>query len=264
MTTFYHAWCSNANILSTAKVRLFCFPYAGGGASVYRDWTEFFHEDMEVCPVQLPGRESRWQEPPMAAVQQIVSAFMAEIEPLLHKPFAFFGHSMGAMIAYEAALAARERYGKQPVHLFVSGQSAPGYRMTRKNRSHLPDAEFKLELLRMNGTPPEVLQHEELMAMLMPRIRADFAVCEQYMPTKAAQPLTCPITVFGGTEDYEVSLESLKAWRERSLGEFDLHLLEGDHFFLNTVRERGRILHVLQDTLLHTASITEPVHVRTG
>ena len=236
MTSKLHSWFLNANVNSHANLRLFCFPYAGGGASVFRDWSRFFPKDVEVCPVQLPGRESRGLESPMTSLSQIVQAIVVEIGPLLQTPFVFFGHSMGALIAYETARQISRKYGKQPVHLFVSGRSGPGLPYTKKKLHQLPDDEFKMELKRMNGTPEAVLQHDELMQLLMPRLRADFEVCETYSYIHD-QPLRCPISAFGGDADYDVSVASLAAWNEQTNSEFFLHMFDGDHFFLHNQQE---------------------------
>jgi medium-chain acyl-[acyl-carrier-protein] hydrolase len=236
MTSKLHSWFLNANVNSRANLRLFCFPYAGGGASVFREWPRFFPYDIDVCPVQLPGRESRGLESPMTSLTQIVEALVSEIQPLLQTPFAFFGHSMGALLAYETARQLGRNHGKHPVHLFVSGRSGPQLPYTKKKLYQLPDDEFTMELRRMNGTPEAVLQHEELMQLLLPRLRADFEVCETYTYNQD-EPLPCPISAFGGTADHDISVASLAAWNEHTLSEFYLHMFEGDHFFLHGQQE---------------------------
>lgn len=236
MTSKLHSWFFNANVNSRANLRIFCFPYAGGGASVFREWSRFFPKDVEVCPVQLPGRESRGLESPMTSLSHIVQAIVVEIEPLLQTPYAFFGHSMGALIAYETACQINSKYGKPPAHLFVSGRSGPSLPYTKKKLYQLPDDAFKNELRLMNGTPEAVLQHDELMQLLLPRLRADFEVCETYSYIQN-QPLPCPISAFGGKADYGVSAASLAAWNEHTLNEFNLYMFDGDHFFLHNQQE---------------------------
>ncbi|MEW9701881.1 thioesterase II family protein [Paenibacillus sp. SI8] len=237
MTSKLHSWFLHANVNSHAKLRLFCFPYAGGGASVFRDWSRYFPKDIEVCPVQLPGRESRGLESPMTSLSQIVQAIVVEIQPLLQTPFVFFGHSMGALIAYETARQLSRIYGKPPEQLIVSGRSSAGLPYTKKKLHELPDNEFIMELRRMNGTPEAVLQHDELMQLLLPRLRADFEVCETYSYIQD-QPLPCPISAFGGNSDYDVTVASLASWNEHTMSEFNLHMFEGDHFFLHGQQDK--------------------------
>ncbi|MFD0695356.1 thioesterase II family protein [Paenibacillus sp. GCM10027628] len=262
MSSKLHSWFLNANVNSRANLRLFCFPYAGGGASVFREWPRFFPKQVEVCPVQLPGRESRGLEAPMTSLTQIVQAIVVEIEPLLHIPFAFFGHSMGALIAYETARQINKKYGKHPVHLFVSGRSGPNLPYTKKKLHQLADAPFKDELRRMNGTPEAVLQHQELMQLLLPRLRADFEVCETYAYTQD-QPLQCLISAFGGNADYDVSIASLAAWNEHTLNEFNLHMFDGDHFFLH--KEQDNVMQTVIDSIYPIPAIpTQKQVVHTG
>src|SRR5437763_15337105 len=158
-----------------ARVRLFCFPYAGGGDSVFRAWQKGLSEAIEVCPVQLPGRGARISEPPFTELSPLVRAAAQALAPHLDKPFAFFGHSMGALICFELARHLRKDGGPQPVHLFVSGRCGP---QTPREpfAGDLPDSEFQEMLRRYNGTPEEVLENRELMELLLPAVRADFAL----------------------------------------------------------------------------------------
>jgi medium-chain acyl-[acyl-carrier-protein] hydrolase len=144
----------------------------------------------------------------------MVKSISEVIEPHLDKPFAFFGHSMGAMISHDLARALRRKYGVEPVHLFVSGRRAPQMPRTRKTTYDLPEPEFIEELRRLNGTPQEVLDQPELMQLMIPLLRADFSVCQTYQ-YEPEPPLTCPITVFGGLED-ETTREELVGWRAQT------------------------------------------------
>lgn len=226
------SWFLNANRFTRAQVRLFCFPYAGGSASIYRAWQNLFPADIGVCPVQLPGRENRMVEMPISSLDKLVDELVHEIEPWLDMPFAFFGHSMGAKISFELTRRIQQEYGVSPVHLFVSASGAPHMPMKQKHLHLLSDAEFKQELHKLNGTPEAALQNQELMALLLPRIRADFAVCETYQYTQA-EPLTCPISVFSGAQDYELEQEELLGWQEMTSGRFSHRTLAGDHFFIH-------------------------------
>lgn len=229
-----------------AKIRLFCFPYAGGSSLIFRTWGNALGSSVAVCPARLPGRERRLMEKPFTSAQALVEAAADAILPHLDRPFAFFGHSMGAIISFELARYLRRHNRPQPTRLFISGRSAPQLGVKESATYSLPDAEFAEELLRLNGTPREVLEHPELMQLMLPLLRADFEVCQtyQYLPEP---PLDCPITAFGGLNDQDVSGEMVGAWREQTSRPFNLWMLPGDHFFVNSAQER--ILQILSRDL---------------
>ncbi len=222
----------------SGAARLFCFPYAGGGAHIFREWQEAFapSSGVKVYPVQYPGRAARMREPAFADCRALVEALAPVILPLTDKPFAFFGHSMGAIVAFELARALRRSYGRAPQCLFVSGRRAPHLPARNPSVHELPDAEFIDELRRLEGTPPEVLAHPELMELLLPTIRADFALTQAYRYTDEP-PLDCPVNAFGGTEDVDVELWQLRAWCEHTTGACSHEMFTGNHFFLHTARE---------------------------
>jgi surfactin synthase thioesterase subunit len=215
------------------RVRLFCLPYAGGGTIIYRRWPALVSADIRVYAVALPGREQRITEPPMSDAAHIAEALASAIAPYAGESFAVFGHSMGAAIAYETALAIIRTGGQAPLCLMVSARRAP-HRPQRKRLVHrLPDEEFVAELQRLNGSPPGVFDDPELMALMLPILRNDFQLTEAYFSPAPAR-LRCPIIAFGGASDAEVELLDLAAWQELTSGEFRLHVLSGDHFFINT------------------------------
>lgn len=235
-------WVERGAVDPEARLRLFCFPYAGGGASLFRDWQDFLPRQVEVCPVQLPGRESRIGEAPFTSMEPLVLRMVEELETLRDPPFALFGHSLGALIVFELARALR-RFGlPSPVRLFVSGHRAPQLPHADPPIHQLPDSEFLAELGELSGTPGEVLQDPELMELLLPLLRADFAIAETYTYADEA-PLDCPVAVFGGRDDEQASRDELQAWRAQTRDSFSLHLLDGDHFFL--VSARSVLLQVL-------------------
>jgi medium-chain acyl-[acyl-carrier-protein] hydrolase len=219
---------------AAAALRLFCFPYAGGGASVYQRWTETLPPSIEVCPVQLPGRERRIGEPAFTSVDAMVRAMVPALRPFMDLPFALFGHSMGALVAYEAARALRGA-GAEPVRLFVSGRRAPVVPDPAPPLHALPDAAFADELRRLGGTPEELLANREIMEMLLPTLRADMAVCETYRHLPAA-PLACPVSALGGVDDPELGTAELDPWGRETAGAFTRRLFPGGHFFVNTAR----------------------------
>lgn len=217
------------------RLRLFCFPYAGGGSHIFRAWPGGLPGTVEVCTAQLPGRGSRIRERPYSDLKTLVSAVGAEILPLLDKPFAFFGHSMGAMISFELARHLRREHGVEPLQLFVSGRRAPQLPVTEPTSYDMPQDVFYEKLRTLNGTPTEVLEHPELMELMLPLLRADFSVVETYAYTHEP-PLDVPITVFGGLQDPRVSREVLTPWREQTTAALTVRMLPGDHFFLNTAQ----------------------------
>lgn len=227
------SWLSSPKANPQAHLRLFCFPYAGGGAPIFRSWPEHLRADIEVCAVHLPGRGSRLTEPPFTRLTALVETLALVLSPHLAKPFAFFGHSMGALIGFELVRELRQNGGPCPVHLFVSGRGAPHLPSTEPPIHSLRGPKFVEALRRYNGTPQEVFEYPELMALLIPALRADFAICETYTYNNGA-PIDCSISAFGGLEDQTVGYERLAAWREVSSASFSVHMFPGDHFFLHS------------------------------
>jgi medium-chain acyl-[acyl-carrier-protein] hydrolase len=216
---------------SLPRLRLFCFPYAGGGASIYRAWSSYLPESIEVCPIYLPGRESRFNEPAFTRISPLVRVLAHVLRPYLDVPFAFFGYSMGALISFELARYLRQAQMPEPAHLFVFAHRAPQLPDRRTSLQQLSDDAFLEKLAQLGGTPQEVLQQTEFMQLMLPTIRADFMLCENYSYTDEP-PLTYPITAFGGSQDTMVREQELQAWREQTQGAFALHMFPGDHFFL--------------------------------
>lgn len=227
-------WFNCAKPDPHARLRLFCFPYAGGGASIYRGWENYVPPGVEVLAVQPPGRGSRFREPALDRMESLVAALANAIQPFLDAPIALFGHSVGGFASFEMAHRLRMEFGVDVKHLFVSGARGPHLPRNRHNIHDLPEDEFLTELKTLNGTPPEVLENPELMRMISTTLRADFAVVETYKASTQRPPLNCPISVFGGLEDTLVAREDLEAWRLHTTGSFDLWQLPGDHFFIHT------------------------------
>lgn len=218
-----------------AKLRLICLPYAGGSATIYRTWPDNLPATVEVCAVELPGRGRQMKSPPITQLDTLVSELAQNLLPFLDKPFAIFGHSMGALISFELTHLLRFKYGLTPLHLFISARRAPQILPTKPPIHNLPEAEFLEELRLLNGTPKAVLENAELMQLFLPVLRADFAILETYVYTQKP-PLACPITVFGGLQDREVSYGNLEAWREQAIASFSLQMIDGDHFFIHSAQ----------------------------
>ncbi len=224
-------WVKIPRHASSSKVRLFCFPYAGGRSQVFREWVNAFSTGIEVCPVHLPGENIR--EPCLTAVDELVPMLAEGLRAYFDKPFAFFGHSMGAIIAFELLRFMQRNHGPRAAHLFVSARSAPGVPNTNKPLHDLPEPELIAELKLLNGTPREILDNADVLDLLLPRIRADFQLNEtySYLP---GEVLDCGITAYCGTEDSHVLPEEMLTWRNQTSDAFTLNLLPGDHFFLQT------------------------------
>jgi medium-chain acyl-[acyl-carrier-protein] hydrolase len=230
-----NAWFSLPRPNPQARLRLFTFPYAGGTSAIYRAWPQELPASVEVLTAQLPGRVHRLREPPFSHLIPLVEAIAEALTPYLDKPFAFFGHSMGALISFELARHLRRTRQLEPAHLFVSGRSAPQLPPNTPSLHDLPEPEFVKELYALNGTPAEVLEHPELMHLMTPLLRADFSVVGTY-EYEPEPPLSCPITAFGGLEDEKIGRERVALWSEQTSAAFTLRMLPGDHFFINTGR----------------------------
>ncbi|MBO9998159.1 MAG: thioesterase [Cyanobacteria bacterium SID2] len=215
------------------KLRLFCFPYAGGGTLSFRGWRDRFPSNIGVYPIELPGRGFRLQEPLLTRLPFIVNSIAPILYPYLDKPFAFFGHSMGALIAFELTRFLRREYAIQPVRLCVSGRCAPQTLPIVPPIHQLPESDFIEALRYLNGTPAEVFKNPELMGLVLPILRADFSVVETYSYCHE-EPLHCSISVFGGLDDPETTIDFLEAWKVQTNHSTSLYLLSGDHFFIHT------------------------------
>jgi medium-chain acyl-[acyl-carrier-protein] hydrolase len=217
-------------------MRLFCFPYAGGSAIIYRSWAESLPTYYEVVAVQLPGRGNHANVPPFDDMPPLVRALAPALLPHLDRPFAFFGHSMGALIGFELAQLLRREGRRGPLKLFGSGCRAPQVPRREPYTHDLPEDEFVARLSTLNGTPQEVLDHPELMQLVLPLLRADFSVAETYS-FSGDPPLDCPVSAYGGLGDKDVPREDVEAWREQTTGAFNLRMFPGDHFFINTAQQ---------------------------
>ncbi|CVI64911.1 Linear gramicidin dehydrogenase LgrE [Clostridiales bacterium CHKCI001] len=208
---------------------LFCFPFAGGGAAAFNSWVTFFATDTVVCTIQLPGREERIMEKPYTDMRILVEDLYKLIHQYDNHQLYFFGHSMGAKIAYEVAKKL-ESEGKTLEHLIVSGSRVP--HLPEQNPIyHLNDEEFEQGIARFDGTPQEILENKELMSFFLPMLRADFIMDETYY-TQKIEKLSCPITALGGTFDKEADEHAVLQWKEYALKNFQAYFFEGGHFFI--------------------------------
>ena len=234
-SSYVNPWITLPRPNPRARLRLLCLPHAGGGAQMYRSWPADLPDAVEVCAVTLPGRESRIREEPPKNLESLVGSLVESLADQLTRPFAIFGHSMGALIGFELIRMLRRQGLVQPVHLIASGRSAPQIPDPDPPIHTLPRSEFVEELRRLNGMPNELLQSPEVMGLVLPTLRKDFEVCETYRYV-SEPPLACSITAYGGVEDPEVKRGDIECWRMQTCSTFVLRMFPGDHFFLQQNR----------------------------
>jgi len=236
--------------MSVAAARLFCLPYSGASAMIYARWRRLLPSWLAVQPVELPGRGTRMAEPLGTDPHRLAEALADEIRDGLDGPYALFGHSLGALLAFELAHALLDRGAPAPLVLFASGTEAPAVRDDRRWECPRSDAELIADLRDYQGTPEDALADAELMALVLPVLRADFLMCGAY----AHQPrpaLPCPVHVLGGTRD-DVARPALEAWGRETAADFALDLFDGDHFFIHA--RQAEVLRVVD------ASVSRRIH----
>lgn len=234
-----------------ATLRLVCFPHAGGAASVFHDWAERVPEPVEIVAVQYAGRQDRSDEEPIGDLETLASLLAEDIVQLFDRPVAFFGHSLGATIAFEVARRLRPRYPTPLNRLVVSASrppadGGPGGRGGRSGRSGRSDADIRDYLARVGGRARLAVEHEELWQITVPALRGDLLMADTYSYT-GGLPLTCPISVIAGENDHGCGLAEMRGWSEHTIGAMDETVVPGDHFFLNAPPEE--LFTVLADVL---------------
>lgn len=229
-------WFLRLRTRRTPRLRLYCFPHAGGGVASFVSWSQWLPDGVELRLVQYPGRERRLREPPLTRMAPLVSALADALAADGDDgPFAFFGYSLGGLVGFELGRELAMRSSRGPVHLFVAASPAPHLHDRPRPIHQLADDQFKEELIRLQGTPREVLANDELMELVMPGLRADFEIVDRFEYVKRP-PLACSVTAFGGTNDPEVSREQLEGWRQHTGRAFVLRMYPGGHFFFESAR----------------------------
>lgn len=209
---------------------LFCFPFAGGGASAFGKWAGSFPDQIVVTPIQYPGRETRWSESGFATLTELAERIADDFKDCWPRRFAFFGHSFGALLAYELARIVKQRDQPLPVRLFLAGARAPHLPL-REQIHDLADERFLSKLQKFNGLPDELLKHPNLIAAVLPIIKEDFRLFEQHR-FKQSDPLDIPMSVFGGFADDNVAVPELLSWSRHTSKAFRSRFLKGSHFFI--------------------------------
>lgn len=236
-------WFVSPRVDPNAEFRLFIFPYAGGNPTAFGKWTI---ENIECWTAHYPGRGSRYSEPLIKNIPSLVEPLSQAMHPLLDKPFAFFGHSMGAVVAFELVRSMRRNKLPQPKLFFVSACGAPHLPAPHPPIHALSNDEFLATLQKLNGIPSELLRQPEAIQLLLPIVRADFEAVEtyQFIPD---HPLEIPIVALGGLHDPRISRERLEGWSTQTSAGFKSHYFDGDHFFIHT--EKDTILDLIQAKL---------------
>ena len=231
---------------SPAKMRLFLFPYAGGCASLYREWLPLLPAEVEPFALQLPGRENRFSESFITDWDEVVNLAFQAVYERTDKPFVIFGHSLGAKIAYFVTQKL-EALGCSPEHLFVSGGRSPDIPRD-KTLYNLPEAEFIDEMRRNGGTSEELLANKDMMDIIVPRLRSDYQLIDTApLLDNKRNKVRCPLSALGGTDDADISEEAILGWEHFTLGAFSSHFLEGEHFFLHP--QKDKVLNIVKTAL---------------
>ncbi|GAG40902.1 unnamed protein product, partial [marine sediment metagenome] len=229
-------WFMRFNRDPQAKLRLFCFPYAGGSAGVFKPWRNAF-AGVDVVAVQLPGRGSRVAEKPLESMAEIVARLIDELRGFRDLPFVFFGHSFGSLVCFELARELQRRGIDGLRHIILSGRRAPHLPRVHPNTHDLPYDEFIEELRSINGTPEEMLTNKELMSLFVPILRADFKVNETHQ-YRADIKLKSAASIFRGRLDTDVPEAEVQAWRANfESGDIEFTEFSGDHFFIHSQQQ---------------------------
>jgi medium-chain acyl-[acyl-carrier-protein] hydrolase len=241
-----------------APIRLFCFPYAGGSAGAFFGLQRNLAA-VEICAIQLPGRQDRLSEPPLEDLAEVVNALLPEMRALLDRPFGLFGHSSGAILAFEFAHALREFADRKLLHLFVSGASPPHLGLDHPRIGHLPAKQLLAELAAVGGLPAQILSEPGLAELLCPMLRADIRLREKYtlLPRPA---LLIPITAIGGRDDRFVSAARLVSWQELTTAKFEMELFPGGHLFL--ADQEQAVADLIERQMKRCASLPRPVSTK--
>lgn len=230
-------WFLFQNYRHFANINLFCFHHAGGAASFFIDWQKHLPALAQLIAIQLPGRESRYSEPFLSDIGLIVDKIIENEKVFIQKPCVFFGHSFGALIAFELSRQLQSKKLSQLKGLIVSGHCAPRFLAEREKLHALPDDEF-LERIKekYGGLSHEILSCPELLSLILPRLRADIYASENYSYSKTT-PLDCPVFVFNGAKDLSIDRDKLFAWGEETTNSMKLYGFSGDHFFVNNEKK---------------------------
>lgn len=244
------AWLTCPRPVEDPAVRLFCFPYAGGSAQIYKPWVSLLPANVEIHAAQLPGRAGRLGDRPVDTMDEVLAPLLDAVEPLTDVPFAFYGHSMGSLLAFELARKMEEEIRLQPTHLFVAARRAPHLESRNRTLHEQPSEKVREFLRTLHAVPVEVLDNDELMELLLPALRADLKLDGLYEYTPG-RGVSCPVIAFTGVSDPYVLSDEIAGWAVHAGGGFELVQLVGDHFFMDHPVHRVPLLRRLQSELMH-------------
>jgi pyochelin biosynthetic protein PchC len=251
MTERDNTWIRRFHPAPEPSPRLVCFPHAGGAVTYFFPVSRALTPDVEVLAVQYPGRQDRRAEPPLDSIAELADILAAELHGYMDRPTAFFGHSMGATLAFEVARRV-EREGGRLTALFASGRRAPS--LSRDEHCHtLPDDQLLAEIRGLAGTNAALLGDDELVGMILPAVRADYRAAETYRYAPGTD-LSCPIHALTGADDPKVTVEEVAAWQAHTSSTFQLHVYPGGHFYLND--HAAEIMAVISGQLHHDPPLT--------
>jgi medium-chain acyl-[acyl-carrier-protein] hydrolase len=230
-------WINVFQTSPQAKLSLICFPYAGGGANIFATWKGVLPPSIEILAVNPPGRGARMMEPALCDMDTLVAQLKSELKPFLNKPYVFFGHSLGSVVAFEMARALRAENTTLPKHLFAAGRRAPHVENDGPPIYHLPDDAFKEEIRKKKGTPEEILNNDELMSLVLPMLKADFQIADTHQYTEG-EPFDFPLTYYWGNTDKPANQNNDDAWGNHTAAEYRQREFQGGHFFIHSVKDQ--------------------------
>jgi len=226
-------WFKKYRYSRSPDIRVFCFPYAGGSAALFDGWEAHFPEQVDLFALQAPGRGDRFSEPPIPSLNRKVDEIRREIVPYLNVPHIFVGHSNGALTAFELAKDLQKRGNRYLEHLVISAKRAPHLPTEKKAIHTLPDDEFIEELKTFSAIPDELTENREIMMLLLPMLRADFSLSEDYTVDPKAK-LFVDTTLFWGAKDTDIAQDDMQNWSQYIFGDVNLVTFPGDHFFIHS------------------------------
>lgn len=232
--------------MKDGKTTLFFVPYAGGSVTVYRTWAELLSQRVDVRLLELAGRGTRFGEPLYSSLSEAVADLCTRALPFAQGRYAFFGHSMGALLSYELALEVARACGRPPVHLFLSGRFPP-HIGARVPINAATDENFLRSIAAVGGTPTEVFQNEDLMKLFLPILRSDYRITEAHVRPAVGQPLDCGISFFYAKDDPMLTRETVETWRNYTTREFRLLEFDGGHFFVQA--KKRELIHLINGVL---------------
>ncbi|EOW9528546.1 thioesterase II family protein [Bacillus cytotoxicus] len=225
-------WIPYKTIRIEPVVRIFCFPHAGGSASYFYRWMDYFPDWIDICPIQLPMRENRSSEEALESIHSCIERLTDDISSYVEIPFAIFGHSMGGLLGLEWAHYLQRKYNISATMLFISGTVPPHIFEKQKKISGLSDFLFLQEIIKYGGFPDEILEYQDIKSYVLPILRHDFSLIENSNFSSRIK-LSIPLSIYGGDNDAFVSLKDLDQWKEYSDDYIEVNQFTGGHFYLN-------------------------------